>query len=76
MFALVLLFSICTLAGAIWIALLAFQEGEIAFGVFSIVCGIVAIVYGIQRFDDAKIPLGLMAVGIVGNIITRVALAQ
>lgn len=69
-----ILFSLCGLAGVIWIAVLAFQEGDIAYGVLSIRCGIVAIAYGVQHFDDAKVPLGLMALGVVGNIITRVAL--
>lgn len=70
-----LICSLCGLAGVIWVAVLAFQDGEIGWGIGSIICGIVAIVYAVKNMDRALIPLILIGVGIVGNAIVRVAAA-
>jgi hypothetical protein len=60
-----LLGSILALVGAIWIAVIAFQNGDTVWGVLSLFCGIVAIVYGVQHADEAKVPLILLIIGIV-----------
>lgn len=75
MYILGLICSLCGLAGVIWVAVLAFQDGEIGWGIGSIICGIVAIVYAVKNMDRALIPLILIGVGIVGNAIVRVAAA-
>ena len=66
--------GILTLVGMVWIAVIAFQNGEIAWGIFSLLCGIVALIYGILHFDEAKIPLILMIIGMVCGTIGRVAM--
>lgn len=65
-------FGLCGLVGWIWIVVIAFQSGEIGWGIGSVVCGIVAIVYGAKNFEKAKIPLGLLGGGMVGNILVSV----
>jgi hypothetical protein len=57
--------GICTLVGVVWIAVIAFQKNDILMGILSLVCGIVALVYGVQHMDEAKVPLILLVVGIV-----------
>lgn len=76
MYILGLICSLCGLAGVIWVAVLAFQDGEPAWGIGSIICGIVAIVYAVKNMDRALIPLILMGVGIAGNAIVRIAAAS
>lgn len=64
--------GLCGLVGIIWIAVIAFQSGEVVWGIASIVCGIAAIIYGAKNFEKAKIPLGLIVLSIVGNIVVSV----
>jgi 1,4-dihydroxy-2-naphthoate octaprenyltransferase len=71
-----LLGSLMALAGAIWIAVIAFQNDDMIWGIASIFCGIAAIIYGVQNFDQAKIPLGLLVIGIVVGSIGRVMAMQ
>ena len=59
------------LIGAIWIAVIAFQNEEVAWGIFSIFCGIAALIYGVQHFDEAKVPLGLLVAGIALSVAGR-----
>lgn len=63
------------LIGAIWIAVIAFQNEEVVWGIFSIFCGIAALIYGVQHFDEAKVPLGLLVVGIVLSMAGRLMAA-
>jgi len=65
-------------AGAIWIGVIAIQNDEVIWGVASIVCGIAAIIYGVQNFEQSKIPLSLLILGIgveiagrLMNLVTR-----
>ena len=45
--------AILTLIGVIWIAVLAFQAGDIFWGIFSLICPIfVALIYGFLHFDN------------------------
>lgn len=64
---------VCSLVGIIWIAVIAFQNNDILMGVLSLLCGIVALVYGIQHFAEAKAPVILLAVGIILSGVGRVS---
>jgi len=64
--------GLLALIGAIWIAVIAFQNEEVVWGIFSIFCGIAALIYGVQHFDEAKVPLGLLVVGIVLSAAGRI----
>jgi hypothetical protein len=64
--------GICGLIGWIWIVILAFQNGDTGWGIISLICGIAALIYGVQHFDEAKVPLGLLALGIISRITYRV----
>jgi 1,4-dihydroxy-2-naphthoate octaprenyltransferase len=71
-----LLGSLMALAGAIWIAVIAFQNEDMVWGIISIFCGLAAIIYGVQHFDEAKIPLGLLVLGIIISAVGRVMAIQ
>ena len=66
--------SLLALVGVIWIVVIAFQNGDPVWGVVSIFCGIAAIIYGVQHFDEAKVPLGLLVGGMILGAIGRVAM--
>ena len=68
-----LILGLCGFAGVVWIMIVAFQNGDIIWAILSFFCGIVAIVYAIQHFEQCKIPLGLVALGIVGGVLRGVA---
>lgn len=55
--------------GWIWILVIAFQNGDVIWGIVSLLCGLVGLIYAIQHFEQAKIPLGLLAGGIVLQIV-------
>jgi hypothetical protein len=71
-----LLGSILALAGVLWIAVIAFQNEDPVWGIVSIFCGIAALIYGVQHFDQAKIPLSLLILGIVVGGIGRAMAIQ
>lgn len=71
-----LLGSLMALAGAIWIAIIAFQNDDTVWGIVSIFCGIAAIIYGVQHIDQAKLPLGLLFLGIIVGAIGRAMVLQ
>jgi 1,4-dihydroxy-2-naphthoate octaprenyltransferase len=71
-----LLGSLMALVGAIWIAVIAFQNDDMLWGILSIFCGIAAIIYGVQHFDQAKLPLGLLVLGIIIGGVGRVMAIQ
>jgi hypothetical protein len=56
--------AIASLIGAIWIVVLAFQE-SIGWGIGSLLCGIVTLIYGISRWPETKVPLLLMIAGVI-----------
>jgi hypothetical protein len=68
--------SICLLVGAIWIAVIAIQNGDTVWGVISIFCGLVALIYGVQHFEEAKVPTILVIVGMVTAFAGRLANAM
>ena len=46
--------AILAMIGVIWIAVLAFQAGDIFWGVFSLICPvIVALIYGFLHFNSS-----------------------
>ncbi len=57
---------VVTLAGAVWMAYLAWSNNQIPFaiGCFCL-APIVGTIYGIMNFDEAKIPLGLIWLGVI-----------
>lgn len=69
--ALVIIAGLCGLAGTIWICVVAVQNDEVGWAVVCLLCGIVAIVYAIQNFDQCKIPLALIIIGFIGNIVAQ-----
>jgi hypothetical protein len=64
--------GLCGLAGVVWTMVVAIQNGDIAWGIIGLCCGIVAIVYAVQHIDECKVPLILMVVGVVGRILIQV----
>ena len=45
--------AILALIGVIWIAVLAFQAGDIFWGIFALICPVlVALIYGFLHFDS------------------------
>ena len=65
--------AILALIGVIWIAVLAFQAGDIFWGIFSLICPVlVALIYGFLHFDSSGnrsgntvAPVILIIVGLV-----------
>jgi hypothetical protein len=60
---------IAGIVGAIWIAILAFQDEQPIWGVACFFCFIAALIYGIMRFDEAKVPLALVAIGFATKVV-------
>ena len=47
--------AILALIGVIWIAVLAFQAGDIFSGIFALICPVlVALIYGFLHFDSSE----------------------
>lgn len=65
--------SFLVLVGEIWIVVIAFQDGDTEWGILSLLCLILAIIYGVQNFDKAKVPVILMAVGFVAGTVGQFA---
>lgn len=62
--------------GGIWIAIIAFQNDDIAWGIISIFCGLAAIIYGIQHAEEARIPLFLIFIGFILGFASRIMALQ
>lgn len=76
MFAVAALGSLLCFVAVIWMVIIAVQNGDILWAVGSFFCFIVFLIYGIQKFDQAKMPLGLFAAGFVLSIIGNVMVAM
>ena len=61
--------------GVIWIAVIAFQNEEPIWGVAALLCFPAAIIYGVMRFDEAKIPLIFVLVAGAFRVGVRLLLA-
>jgi len=60
--------SLCFLIGWIWIIVLAFQNGDTVWRICSILfCGLVALIYGIMHFQQAKVPVILLVIGMIAG---------
>ena len=73
MSALLVVALVVGLIGWLWIVVMAFSEGEMLWGIGSLIISPLAIVYGIMNFQELKIPLGMMVGGglvrIVGSVL-------
>jgi hypothetical protein len=59
------------IVGAIWIVILAFNNGDVVWAIGGFFCWIALIVYAIRNLDEAKIPLGILGVGILIEVAAR-----
>jgi hypothetical protein len=66
---------LCFIA-VIWMVVIAVQNGDILWAIGSFFCFIVFLIYGIQKFEQAKIPLGLFGAGFVLSLIGNVLAAM
>jgi hypothetical protein len=64
------------IAGTIWIAVIAFQKGDLLWAIASIFCGIAAVIYGVQHLNQAKIPLALLIAGTAITVVGRILILQ
>jgi len=55
--------------GIIWIATVAFKQGDTTWGFLSIFCGICTVIYGIKNMDECAVPLFIILVGIVARVV-------
>jgi hypothetical protein len=56
--------GILTLVGLVWLLVLAFSE-NIGWGIGSLLCGIVALIFAITRWPETKTPALLYIAGLV-----------
>jgi hypothetical protein len=63
--------GLLALVGAIWIAVIAFQSGEVVWGLLCIFCcmPIVAIIYAAQHQDKARTPMFIAIGGLILQVI-------
>ncbi len=54
--------------GWLWIVVTAFSEGEIIWGIGCLIISPLSIVYGLLNFDELKIPLFLVAGGLIARV--------
>lgn len=54
--------------GWLWIAVIAFGEGDTLWGIGCLVFSPLCIVYGFLNMQELKVPLALVLVGFVGRI--------
>ncbi len=62
------LLVIASAVGWLWIFALAFGNEEFIWAILCLIFSPLAILYGIMHLDEARIPLLLIAVGIIGRI--------
>lgn len=60
--------SLISFIGAIWIIVNAFRNDGLLWGIGSLLCGPVLLVYAIMHFNANKIPLGLLVVGVIISV--------
>jgi hypothetical protein len=60
--------SVVSLIGAIWIIVNAFRNDGLLWGIGSLLCGPVMLVYAIMNFGANKIPLALFVVGVIISV--------
>ena len=52
------------IVGYVWLLVIAFSE-NIGWGIGSLLCGIVAIIFGITRWPETKVPLLIYVAGLI-----------
>lgn len=62
--ALAIIGAILLLVGYVWLLILAFSE-SVLWGVGSLLCGLVALIFGVTRWPETKVPVLLYAAGLV-----------
>ena len=60
--------SLLSFIGAIWIIVNAFRNDGLLWGIGSLLCGPVLLVYAIMNFAASKIPLALFVVGVIISV--------
>ncbi len=60
--------SLLSFIGAIWIIVNAFRNDGLLWGIGSLLCGPVLLVYAIMNFAANKIPLALLVVGVIISV--------
>ena len=68
--------SLLCFVAIIWMVVIAAQNGDILWAIGSFFCFIVFLIYGIQHFEQAKMPLGLFGAGFVLSILGNVMVAM
>lgn len=63
------------LVGNVWIASIAFRNGNPVIGVFCLPCGLVALIYGLMHPDEGLGPVGIQVVGVIIQIAGAVLFA-
>lgn len=62
------LIGIIALVGWIWMIVIAFKKGDPIWGIACIFCTpIIPIVYGVLNFEECKVPLILIIIGLLGG---------
>jgi hypothetical protein len=54
--------GILAIIGYVWLLIAAFSE-SIGWGIGSLLCGIVALIYGVMKWDELKVPVILYVAG-------------
>ena len=52
-------------AGWLWLVVMAFSNGDTLWGIGGIFIGLIALIYGVMNFDEAKTPVLLSVAGVV-----------
>lgn len=60
--------SIVSFIGAIWIIVNAFRNDGLLWGIGSLLCGPVMLIYAIMHFTANKIPLALFVFGVIISV--------
>lgn len=68
------LFWFASLAGWLWIIVMAFSEGDTIWGIASIF-PLLGLIYGLMNFQEAKFAVALYGGGIIGRILLGVIAA-
>jgi hypothetical protein len=61
--------SLLSFIGAIWIIVNAFRNDGLLWGIGSLLCGPVLLIYAIMNFAANKMPLGLLVLGVAVNVV-------
>lgn len=60
--------AIASIIGWLWIAVMAFSEGEVLWGIGCLIISPLCLVYGIMNFQELKIPVLMLGIGLLARI--------